>query len=125
MTTYTDVHADVLEQVRENGSDITFTDITQVHTPSTGSVSPVETTVTGVALQVKGNPNTYNALTLIESAAPTLLFVPDEYGALPEVGATCEWGVDRDNEPITYSVRNVDPFAPDGVAIYAKIVIVR
>lgn len=123
---YETVHSDVLESVRANGSPVTFTNNTPSHTPSTGNVSPVETTVTGVAMRVKGSPNTYIALGLIESAAPTLFFVPDEYGQLPELGDTCPWGTDRDGEPITYSVRNVDPFDPDGLgAIYARVVVTR
>ena len=37
-------------------------------------------TVSGVALQVKGDPEEYEALKLIEKAALTLLFVAETYG---------------------------------------------
>ena len=50
------------------------------------------TIVSGVALQIKGDPEEYEALKLIEKAALTLLFVSETYGDSPPLGSFCEWG---------------------------------
>ena len=82
--------------------------------------APTTTTVTGAAIRVRGVPETYRAPTLIESQAPTLLFTPTTYGELPALGDTVTW------PPVggtTYTVRDINPIAPDGVAIMARIVV--
>lgn len=78
-----------------------------------------ETTVTGSAIRVRGNPETYRNLGLIEADAPTLLFIPTTYGELPEPGYTVTWA------NVEYTVKDVSMIGPDGVAIGAKIVIAR
>ena len=81
---------------------------------------PVTTSITGEAMKVRGNPDTYKALSLIESEAPTLLWAPSTYGdPAPDLGYTCEWA------NVSYTVRSVDALAPDGVVITARIVIGR
>ena len=79
--------------------------------------SPITTTVTGNAMQVRGDPETYKALGLVEYEAPTLLFVPSTYGEVPEPGYTVEWA------STTYTVKSVQPLQPDGYVILAKVVI--
>ena len=88
---------------------------------ATDTFAPPETwTLTGSAMQVRGDPDVYKALSLIESEAPTLLWVPEIYGdAAPDLGWTCVWS------NVTYTVRSVLPLAPDGVVITAKIVVAR
>jgi len=81
------------------------------------TTSPVTTTVTGNAMQVRGDPETYKALGLVEYEAPTLLFVAQTYGEVPQVGDTTDWA------SITYTVKSVQPLAPDGYVILARVVI--
>jgi hypothetical protein len=98
---------------------ITFTRTTQTYNQATGDVVPVVTTVTGSAIQVKGDPQRYQAMGLILATMPTLLFTPTSYGQVPKPGDAVTWsGVD-------YTVRDVDPLAPDGVVILARVVIGR
>ena len=81
--------------------------------------TPVTTTVTGEAVRVRGDPETYRALGLIQSENPTLLFTPATYGEAPEPGYTVEWS------NVVYTVRDVNPVAPDGVMILARVVVSR
>jgi hypothetical protein len=81
--------------------------------------TPTETTVTGNAVQVRGDADTYRALSLIQSQAPTLLFTPTTYGQLPLPGDQVTWAED------VYTVRDVAPIQPDGVAIMARVIVVR
>jgi hypothetical protein len=98
---------------------ITFTRTTQTHDPETGQMTPVETSIAGTGVRVKGDPIRYQQLGLVESEAPTLLFVPTTYGETPAPGDTVTWA------STLYTARDVQPVAPDGVTIFAKIVVVR
>ena len=98
---------------------VTFTRVTQgSYDPETDvAAAPTTSTVVGVAMRTRGNPHRYAALGLVESKAPTLLFVPATYGETPEPGDTISW------EGETYTARDVQPVAPDGVTILAKVII--
>lgn len=86
----------------------------------TWSAPEIAETVSGEATQTKGDPEQYRALSLVESEAPTLLWAPNTYGdAAPDPGWTVTWA------DVEYVVKAVDPVAPDGVVIVAKIVIGR
>ena len=74
-------------------------------------------TLTGLCTQTPGRPKRYAELGLVESDAPTLFFVPDTYGDVPEPGDFVEWV----NE--NYTVRDVEPVAPDGVVICARLIV--
>jgi hypothetical protein len=114
-------HASALADVTAAGAAVTFT-VTNPGTsnPLTGQFTGNSTsTVTGSALRVKGDPKRYEALNLVESEAPTLLFTPTTYGQLPSLEATVTFG------GTVYRVRDVDPLAPDGTAILARIVVSR
>lgn len=74
--------------------------------------------VTGRAMRVAGDPTRYEALGLVQSEAPTLVFVPDVVGQLPPPGATLRFGESL------FTVRDVDPVAPDGVALWARLIVV-
>ncbi|MBA3890494.1 MAG: hypothetical protein H0X64_08180 [Gemmatimonadaceae bacterium] len=121
--TYAAEHADALAELRAAGAPVTFTSWTPgVYDPSTATRSArVPITVTGYALRVKPSSQLdrakYQALELITSEAVTLLFAPDEYGRLPELGATADFA------GVRYTVRDREPIAPDGVAIMARIVV--
>ena len=90
------------------------------YSPSDGTyATPSTTTVTGSAVQVAGDPDTYDRLKLIRSIAPSLFFTPTTLGSLPAPGDTAVWGSDN------YVVKDVSPLAPDGVAIAATVVIAK
>lgn len=97
----------------------TFTRVTHgTYDPETDlAASRTESTIEGVAIRVRGERHRYQELGLVEAKAPTLLFVPATYGDTPEPGDTVEW------ESETYTVRDVDPLAPDGVTIQARVIV--
>jgi hypothetical protein len=117
--TYVVEHAAALADVRLAGTAVTFSRSTTTYTEATDVASLATTTVAGYALRVRGDPERYRALSLVESAAPTLLFVPTTYGDRPEVGDTLTW------ESATHTVRDVSPLAPDGTPILARVVVGR
>ncbi len=116
---YAPEHASALADVTAAGSAVTFTWRTPgVHDPATDTFTTAATvTVAGYALRVRGDPDRYRALSLVEAQAPTLLFTPTTYGALPALGASVTWG------GTVYTVRDVAPLAPDGTAILARVVV--
>src|SRR5258708_5302724 len=83
------------------------------------------TTITGDAIQVRGNPDRYDALNLVLGSMPTLFFTPTLYDlragssdfVLP--GDSVQWNL------LTYIVKDIDPIAPDGIIIAARIIISR
>lgn len=77
----------------------------------------VTMTVSGSAVRIAGDPLKYQALELIPSEAPTLLFTPDVYGEVPALGSTVTFG------GLQYIVRDVDVVAPDGRAMGATVVV--
>ena len=81
--------------------------------------TPTSTSCTGAAIQIRGDPERYKALGLVESEAPTLLFVPATYGEAPGVGWEVTWA-NKD-----YTVRDISHVAPDGVVIMSRVVIGR
>ena len=121
MSQYTADHAGALADIREAGAAVTFT------TSSPGTydaatdafTTPVTSSVTGAAVQISGKPFKYQALGLIASHAPTLLFAPTTYGQLPALGASVTWG------SATYTVRDVESVALDGTAIIAYVVVAQ
>lgn len=96
---------------------ITFTRRTRDYDPATDTSQVTETTITGSALQVRGDPRRYKALNLNLSTMPTLFFTPTNYGDQVQPGDTTTWA----NK--TYTVRDVEDIAPDGVVIASRIVI--
>lgn len=118
---YATTHAAALAKVRVKGQRITFTRTTTPVDPDTGApLPPVTQTVSGYALGLEeGDPQTYARLGLVFSSAPTLFVVCDTYGAVPPDLATCTWG------GVTHTVRDVQPFAPDGVGLTFRVVVAR
>ncbi len=115
---YATEHASALADIRAAGVDVTFTLTTSTYTEATDVESaPVETTVSGAAIRVKGNPNEYAAMKLTQAGLVTLLFAPDTYGERPALSSVVEW------EGSDYTVVGVSPTAPDGVDIISRVVI--
>jgi len=97
---------------------ITFTRTTTVYDESTGLATPTETTITGAAMRIPGDPSRYAAGGWSLATMPTLMFVATTYG--PEVvvaGDTVVWG------GVTYTAKSVEPFAPDPWPIFSTIVV--
>ena len=100
---------------------VTFTRTTQgSYDPETDSATLSTTTVVGTAVRGAGNPKRYQALGLVESDAPTLIFVPTTYGQFPEPGDTVVWPPTGGS---TYTVRDVENISPDGVSILSRVIV--
>ena len=99
---------------------ITFTRTTRTYTAATDTATVSSSTVTGSAIQVRGDPQRYAALGLVLTTMPTLFWAPTTYGEVPLPGDTVVW---PETGGSTYTVRDVDPIAPDGVVIAARVVI--
>lgn len=81
------------------------------------------TTITGSAIQVKGDPKRYAALELVLTEALTLFFTPTGYPLLANTDAFVQSGDSVVWNDQTLIVRDVDPIAPDGYVIAARIVV--
>lgn len=108
-----------LAQITAKGAAVTFTRaVTTSYDPLTDTVtSGTATTVAGYAVRVKGDPERYRVLSLVETKAPTLLFAPTTYGSAPKEGDTLTWS------SVAYTVRDVAPVAPDGTGIIYRVVV--
>lgn len=116
MTKYATEHAGALADVTEAGTAVTFTKSTTTTNPSTAQVTTTTSTVAGHAIRVEGDPETYERLGLTQSNPVTLLFTPTTYGQEPAKGSTFTW------EGETRAVAHVEPLAPDGTTILARVV---
>ena len=105
MTKYAAEHSSAFQDVKDAGAEVSFRKRTM--------------TVSGVALQIRGDPEEYEALKLIQKEALTLLFVAETYGESPPLGASCEWGSQR------YQVEAIRKLAPDGTAVLSRVIVSR
>lgn len=119
MSTYVAEHASALADVAAAGSAVTFTLASAgTYSPTAGTWSSATTaTVAGQAVRVKGDPKVYAALELVESEAPTLLFVPTTYGQVPALNSKVTWA------STVYTVKHVQVVAPNGSAILSRVVV--
>lgn len=99
--------------------DVTFTRRITTHDRETDAISASESTVPGRAMKVRGDPERYKALQLIEAESPTLLFVPTVYGQRIKAGDTIQW------RNATYTARDCNHLEPDGVVIQTRVIIER
>ena len=97
----------------------TFTRRSKTHDRESDTFTVTTSTITGVGIKVRGNPERYKELRLIESEAPTILFVPTTYGDTIRVGDTVEFG------GTVYTVRDCNHLAPDGVTIQTRAIVER
>lgn len=114
-------HAAALADLRAAGARVVFAAPTgRTHDPATGMLTGgAPGLVPGAAIRVRGNPTRYEALRLVESEAPTLLVALDDYSATVPLGAQVAFG------QVTYTVRDVEPVAPDGTPIVLRVVVAR
>lgn len=110
-------HASAVADLRDAGAAVTFTRTVQAHDEATGQVTPTETTIAGYAIRDTGRPDRYARLALLPSRAPTLLFAASTYGDAVALGDVVTWG------GLTYTVRDIEPVAPDGTPIVASVVV--
>lgn len=121
MSDYSADWADALAAVTESGADadFTFEDPGTLNEATGLHSSASTTTVSGKAIQTRGNPKTYDRLSLKQSEAPSLFWVPDTMGELPLPNYSITWG------GRALKARDIDPIAPNGTAIAARIVVSR
>jgi hypothetical protein len=97
----------------------TFVRSTVTYDATTGNQTAVSTAVAGVAIRV-ANPYR-NELARFEKGSATfqetavLFWTPDAYGDRPRPGDVVTW------EEVEWTAVFVDPIAPDGVTIAARV----
>lgn len=116
---YSPEHASALVDIRAAGNEVTFSSAERAYsmTAGPGASTTTATTVSGAAVGTRGNPRHYAQLGLVEERAITLLFAPDTFGELPELGMVCTWA----GEELT--VKAIDPIWPDGTTVIARVVV--
>ncbi len=121
MSAYAAKHAAALAKVKAAGQRIAFTRVDRPRNVDTGALGALVTrTVGAYALGLEGgDPATYAKLGLTFSVAPSLLVVCETYGDVPPNLAECQWSGSK------HTVRDVKPFAPDGVPITCTVVVSR
>jgi hypothetical protein len=121
VASYAAEHASALADIRAAGADVTFSvDLPGTYDAATGTYSGASTvTVTGAAVRVPGNPETYRRLSLTEGEAPTLLFAPNTYGSMPTLPMRVTW------DSVDYTVRDISPTGPSGPPWLARVVVAR
>lgn len=112
--------ADARTDIASAGAAVTFTSGSGTHDAATDTWSAASTvTVPGYAVETRGNPLAYKALSLQQLDVRTLLFAPSTYGLQPVLGAIVTWN------SAAYTVQSVDQVSPDGAAIVSKVVVAR
>lgn len=116
---YTGEYTGALQDVAAAGAAVifrgtgpsTYNEVTEVGAAGT------PTSVTGKAIKSRSSYKRHEALKLVITATLTLFFVPDTINTLPTHKMTVEWAGEN------WTVEDVDPVAPDGIAIAARIII--
>lgn len=108
-------------RISKTGAPVSFSRASAgTYDPATDTMSGSSAdSIPGVAVAVRGDPERYLALGLVHQNTTTLLFAPASYGGLPEPGMGVIWAGSA------YTVRDVEPVAPDGTAIISRVVISR
>jgi hypothetical protein len=86
----------------------------------TGRPTTVTVPIPGRARRIRGDAKRYEALQLRQTEAPMLLWRPEVYGQEPDPspGDTCSFGGQQ------WTAKDVDPWAPDGQLVHARIIVV-
>lgn len=101
---------------------ITFTRTAQTYDAATDTMTSVATTVTGDAVQVTPKDSDlvrFRERDLVITETILLLFTPTTYGQVPAPGDVVTWP--NSSVGLEYTVRDVNPLAPDGVVILARV----
>jgi hypothetical protein len=110
----------IAEIIRGTGFALTFTyNAPGVHDPATETFgAPSTLTMTGYALDVTQEPETYESGELVAKGSVKVLWWPDTEGQIPPKGATCTVGA------ALLTVDGVLPVRPGGVAFASKVTLV-
>lgn len=122
---YRDDWSSAFADVKAAGVSVTFTRTSAVayDAATDRAGTPALSTIAGVAMKTKSNPQRFSALGLDLVTMPTLFFVPSVYGLHSETpefvmpGDVVVWN----GRGMT--VKDVDAFAPNGVVIFARVVV--
>ena len=101
----------------------TFTRRATTYDTATDTQTVATTTLTGSAIRVRassGEIARFSALGVHQETA-VLFFTPTTYGDRPRPGDTVAWETDENDDDIIWTVAFVDPIAPDGVTIAARV----
>ena len=118
-------HASALADIRDAGTAVAFTRTLLIYDETTDSSTATTTSIAAYAMQVRGKPETYRALSLVESAAPTLFFAPVDYELHAGLDEFVKPGDQVTWAEQVYTVKDVSPLAPDSVVITARAVIAK
>lgn len=118
---YATEHADALALIEEAGDDAIVTHQERTYTAATDTMTEAPMAIYGHAVEVKGDPERYEGLGLVERRPKTLVFVSEFYGVddAPSVGDVIEWaGGD-------WAIKDVGNVGPDGTPIVSRLVVVQ
>lgn len=125
MSTLQELHAEVADEVFADALDVEF----RLTTPGTYDEDtdtysdPLTKFVLGKAFKITGDQQVYRDLGLTQLEPMTLLFRPEVFGELPGLGYMIDWDDQYGGTPLV--VKAVDPVAPTGDAIVARVVVSR
>lgn len=102
---------------------LTFTRSRQTHDATTDRTVAVETEVSGYGIFVRPSLQRYEALGLSLTTTPTLLIVPEDYSLQAFSSDFVQPGDKVTTGGKTYTVKDVDPIAPDGFVIAARVAV--
>lgn len=116
---YANQHASALRAVMQKGASMPLTRATasDYDAESDTLIRVATATLSGYAVEVPGNPSTYQAMGLVQSEAPSVFWVPVTYGDVPKPGDTAPC------RGVTMTVKSVTPLSPDGVVIAATLIL--
>lgn len=118
-TLYTAEILDAGLALAQAGTSVTFTRTVETYDPATDTSVPVVSTSTGSGIRVRARGTDIMRLQapgLVVVDPVTLLVAGQGLAFDPLPGDTFAWG------QFTYSVRFVDPVAPDGTSILLRVV---
>jgi hypothetical protein len=115
---YDPISQRALDTISKKGATVTFpgTNTGAVYDPATDTWSGGSTTaVAGKAVQTKGDVDRFKALNLVLVNPVSLLIAAKNLAVTPLPGMTFTWAGKN------YTIKDVDPVAPDGVPILFKV----
>lgn len=118
MSQYTAIAQRTLALIRRKGAAVTFTTVTgRVYNDTTGTWTGGDPVIaTGVAVQSEDDPVRFSALNLTLVDPITLTVAAHGLSTVPAPNMALSWA------GVTYTVKNVEAVAPDGVAIIYTVI---
>lgn len=118
---YAEIHSEILAELEENAAPVSFSHTSPgTHDAATGTFSGGGTSmVAGRAIAVRGSGERYKQLVMTKEEVVVLLFRPTTFGEKPGLGWAVTWGGQE------YTVDVVDPVAPAGTLVMARVMVSR